>query len=204
MSSLLVLLEDCIKLEFGPGELAAVRAVAAERRDTSTTLQKTAALLSAVAEVRRKRESEVYRWFGKLLVEPMLREFPQLIKGYSSTRSLLLQCHQLATSAMTVFLPGTPCPELWADLLDQDSLRIGFDGPEEIAQLIEGVVQGFGVHYSELVEVSRATPPPQLAERRLIDVRVLPDRRHGPGAPPAAPVGERRSGVVSGITTFLR
>jgi hypothetical protein len=36
-----------------------------------------------------------------------------------------------------------------------------------------------------------------LTERRLIDVKVLPDRRTGLGAPPAS--GERRGGILAGL-----
>jgi hypothetical protein len=204
MLSLLVLLEDCVRIEFGPTELAAVRAVASERTTGPTTLDKARGFLSAIAEVRRKREPEVYRWFGKLLVEPLIKAVPQLVKGHSSTRTIALQLGNLARTAVAAMAPGLPCPDFWTDLLDADSLRVGFDGPEPVADILDGVLRGFAVHFSELIEIERGVAAPNLTQRRLLDLKVLPDRRSGAGSPPGPPTGERRSGVVSGVTTFLR
>jgi hypothetical protein len=204
MSTLLPLLNDALRAEFGAADLAAMHAIAdAQRTGATATATHANALLRAAMTVRKKSEAEVYRWAGAQLAMHVVKSTPSVAKGISSTRTVLLQLNRLAVEAVSALMPDALCPDFFEDLLGSDTTRIGFDGPESVALMLEGAVMALGAHYGERIDVSRGTPNVVLVERRLVDVKVLPDRRSGSGSPPP-PGAERRSGVLAGVTTFLR
>lgn len=204
MTTLLVLLEDCVLHEFGAPALDAVRSAASGKASGSGTVEKAVAFLEALGVVRKQPMADCYRWAGQVLAAPVLRLGLPTLKEHTSTRTLLLKLHEVIPQVMASIAPGVSAPDVWEDLLNDHTIRVAFDGPEEVAQILEGAAAGLGPHFREVVQVSRGTPPATLASRRLVDVSVRPERRSGSGSPPPPPVGERRKGMLSGFNTFLR
>ncbi len=82
-------------------------------------------------------------------------------------------------------------PAIDVELIDLDSVRMSFMGASDAASMMEGVVRGLGTHFGERAEPLRVAPPTYAPDRRLIDVKILPERRAN--GQPAAPAAERRS-----------
>ncbi len=179
MIPLLILLEELVHTDFGTADLSAVRERLRDRPPDEDVRDRAKALLDALAAVQRRRPDEVYVWAGTRLVMPLAKDFPGIVRGHTSARTLLLQLAQVAPTVVADVLPGVTCPEFWQDFLDGETIRIGFDGPVEAAWLLEGVARGLGTHFGERVDTSRADAPPALKERRLVDVKVVPERRSG-------------------------
>ena len=80
MRSILVLLEDIVREEFGANDLAKVRAVAAERFEDVANgtgpAGRVAAFVRAISEVRRRPLPEVYTFVGMRLTETVVKDFP--------------------------------------------------------------------------------------------------------------------------------
>lgn len=204
VTTLLVLLEDCVRNEFGAPLLDSLRADVSARPEGGSTLEKARDFLAALAQRRKHSIEDTYRWAGMVLAAPVLKLGLPTLKEFSSTRTLLLKMHVVLPQAMSVVVPGVTPPDVWEDLLNDHTTRVSFDGPEEMALVLEGAAVGLGAHFRELVTVTRGTPPATLTSRRLVDVSVRPERRSGSGSPPPPPVGERRKSMLSGFNTFLR
>ncbi|MEQ1692457.1 MAG: heme NO-binding domain-containing protein [Gemmatimonas sp.] len=178
MTSLLLLLEELVDADFGATDLHAVRKSLGARGDSSADPAVEAkAFLDALAIVQRRTPAQVYVWAGTRLAAPVAKLLPKLTKGHTSTRSMLLQMTQMANMLAAELLPESTCPDFWADYLDGETVRIGFDGPREVAWVLEGAVKGLGTHFSERVDVSLPDAPAGLLERRLVDVKVRQERR---------------------------
>lgn len=196
MRTLLERLEDIIRLEFGTADLAAMRARAGLPMDDATPFTQVAALIRAVAYIRRRSPEEMFTWAGAKLAAPLVTDHPNLLKPHVSVRTMLLQVSQLAPTVVQRLSPGSTCPDFWEDLLDGETTRISFDGPEEVASALEGVLRGLAAHYGEWVAVTRGTPPAVLPERRQVEAKVRPERRTENKTPPA---GADRRGPTGGF-----
>jgi hypothetical protein len=179
MISLLVILEELVHTDFGTMDLTSVRQRVAGQAPASTVAGQACAFLDALAVVQQRPREEVYVWAGQRIVGSLVSEFPAVFKGHTSTRTLLLQLGQAAPALVSEVLPESVCPDLWEDFLDSETIRIGFDGPEEAAWVLRGLATGMGAHYGERVEASPGVAPPALTDRRLVDVKVVPERRGG-------------------------
>lgn len=181
MRSILVLLEDIVRLEFGPGELASVRAVAATHVSDavygSGSAARVTAFVRALCEVRRRPLPEVYAFVGMRLAASVVKDFPMVTRDRQSTRLVLLQINQLAPAVLDALVPGVEVPAFDVELIDAETLRVSFTGTSDMASLLEGAVRGVGQHFGERVETTRAFSPAYAPDRRLIDVKVTPDRR---------------------------
>lgn len=198
MSTLVVRLEDCIKREYGPSELAAVRLRAAADVAGDSQVAQADALLRAVCYVRRRPPSEVYVWAGAQLAPSLLKDGPDVLTEHESLRTMLLQVNAMAPRVLDVLSPGTKPPEFWEDLMDGETTRIAFDGAEEIAWVLEGFARGVCTYFAEWVMVTRGMAPAILKERQIIEVKIRPERRTSIQTPPSG--GERRnSGGFGGI-----
>lgn len=195
MRSILVLLEDLVLAEFGPRDLAEVRELAAVRQRDAERRPgpggRVMAFVEAIAQVRRRPLAEAYQFVGLKLVPVVLREYPGLMKGQASLTPLLMQVSRVVPSVVQVLLPGTDAPAFDLELVDADTQRVSFEGFNEAANLVEGVLLGLGLHFGERVTVTRGTPPSFAPDRRLVDVKVQPgERRSVPSA--GAPDGKER------------
>jgi hypothetical protein len=182
MASLLALLEDLVFAEFGAGELLAVRQRVVPLGDDAPPSAVAKRFLEALALEQRRKPQQVYVWAGTKLVAPILKVMPAATGGHTSTRTMLLQLSQLLPRVVAEFLPGSACPEFWGDLQSGDVIRVGFDGAEELAWVVEGAVHGLAAHFGEEVDVTHAYAPRALKDRRLLDVWVIPKSR-----PPVRP-----------------
>ncbi len=194
MRSILVLLEDLVREEFGPRDLEAVRMLAAKKLGEPGVepgpVGRVESFVQAVAEVRRRPLAEVYTFLAMRLVAPVLKQFPALTRDLPSTRSVLLQINQIAPPIVDALAPGVAMPAIDVELIDVDSVRMSFMGASDAASMIEGVVRGLGTHFGERAEPLRVAPPTYAPDRRLIDVKILPERRAV--EQPSPPVVERR------------
>ncbi len=194
MRSILVLLEDIVQSEFGPGALASVRAVAATRVTDAVygagSAARVTAFIGAVCEVRRRPLPEVYAFIGTRLATSVVKDFPMVTRDRQSTRLVLLQINQLAPAVLDALVPGVEVPAFDVELIDAETLRLSFTGSSEMASLLEGAVRGLGQHFGERVEPSRAFSPAYAPDRRLIDVKITPDRRTENAPSPTG--GDRR------------
>jgi len=181
MRSILVLLEDIVRLEFGANDLAKVRAVAAERfgdiANGTGSAGRVAAFVRAVSEVRRRPPAEVYTFVGMRLAETVVKDFPTITHDRPSTRQVLLQINQLAPAVLDALVPGVDVPAFDVELMDAEALRVSFMGTSDAASLLEGVVRGLGQHFGERVECTRSPAPSYAPDRRLIDVKFGTNRR---------------------------
>lgn len=181
MRSILVLLEDLVRLEFGAGDLAKVREIAAERfgdRANGTGVEgRVAAFVRAISEVRRRPLPEVYTFVGMRLTETVVKDFPMATRDRHSTRQVLQQLDQIAPAVLDALVPGVDAPAFDVELVDAEALRVSFSGPTDAASLLEGVVRGLGQHFGERVECRRSPAPAYAPDRLLIDVKFAPERR---------------------------
>jgi hypothetical protein len=194
MRSILVLLEDMVQREFGSSELASVRAISAERLEDAGrqggAAGRVTAFVDALVQMRHRPSLEVYTFVGLKLVPPVLAEFKTAIRGHESTRSVLLQITRVAPQLLDVLVPGTELPDFDVELVDLETMRVTFHGTSEAAALFEGAVMGLGNHFHERVEARRVSPPSFAPDRRMIDVKIFPERRAAPPTP--APTGQER------------
>jgi hypothetical protein len=179
MIPLLVILEELVHTDFGTMDLNSVRQRLAAQSPAPTVAGQACAFLDALAVVQHRPREEVYVWAGQRVVGPLVAEFPAIFKGHTSTRTLLLQLGQVAPALVADVLPESVCPDFWEDFLDSETIRIGFDGPEEAAWALQGIAAGLGTHFGERVDASRGVAPAALTDRRLVDVKVVPERRGG-------------------------
>lgn len=206
MTSLVELLEGCIRLEYGPSEMASVRtrlsqstrspdATASNAPATQASMVN--AMLRALYEVRRRPPSEIYIWAGTKLAPAVLKDDPGILKDQSSLRTMLLQLHLVSPPVLAKLSPGTECPDMWEDLIDSETTRINFDGPAEAAWVLEGLIKGICQHFGEWVAVTEGMAPSVLKERRILEVKVRPERREITKTPPAGR-DRRQSGPFGG------
>lgn len=188
MRSIQLLLDEVIQVEFGANDLTRIRAVAADKLTASGRGpglgSRAMAFIEATASVRRRPESEMYAFVGTRLAPLAFKEVPNLLRSYQSTRSILLQVTRVAPAVLDAFVPGLPYPEFDVELIDGDTMRVAFDGPEPLADLFEGVALGIAQHFNERIVVSRANPPAYAPDRRMVDIRVIPERRNREGGAP--------------------
>lgn len=188
MRSIQLLLEEVIQAEFGASDLNRMRAVAADKVASSgrgpELGPRAMALIEAAASVRRRPANEMYAFIGTRLAPVAFKEVANLLRSYQSTRSIILQVTRLAPVILDALVPGLPYPEFDVELIDGDTMRVGFDGPEPLADLFEGVALGIAQHFNERIIVSRANPPAYAPDRRMVDIRVIPERRNRDGAAP--------------------
>jgi hypothetical protein len=188
MRSILVLLEDIVRLEFGANDLAKVRAVAAERFDDIANgtgpAGRVAAFVRAISEVRRRPLPEVYTFVGMRLTETVVKDFPMTTRDRHSSRQVLQELNQIAPAVLDALVPGVDAPAFDVELVDAEALRLSFLGSSDAASLLEGVVRGLGQHFGERVESKRSPAPSYAPERRLIDVKFGTDRRTEDAPPP--------------------
>lgn len=181
MRSILVLLEDLVRLEFGPGDLARVRAGAVQRFDDVANgtgpAGRVSAFVRALCDVRRRPLPEVYTFVGMRLATALAKDFPAITRDRRSTRIVLLEINHLAPTLLDALVPGVEAPDFDVELSGADTLRVSFVGTADVASLLEGVFRGIGQHFGERVVPSRIAPPAYAPDRRLIDVKITPDSR---------------------------
>ena len=194
MRSVLVLLEDLVRAEFGAADLASVRAIATSRLGAvgigSGPAGRVSAFVSAISDVRRRPLPEVYTFVGMRLVAAVLRDEPTITRDRPSTRQVLLQLDHVAPWILDMLVPGAHVPSFDVELLDVESLRVSCTGVEPVAWLLDGVLRGLGQHFGERVEVRHVPPPSHAPERRVCDVTITPERRLKAAMLP--PGGDRR------------
>lgn len=171
------LLEEFIEDDFGVTDLKAVRSQLNGQVDESLPTIGAKAMLDALATAQRRTPEQVYVWAGTRLAAPVTKLLPQVFRGHTSARTLVLQLSAISSAVVSELLPDATCPDFWTDFLDGETIRIGFDGPAEVAWLLEGIVNGLGAHFGERVNVGRPATPAALTERRLLDVKLTPERR---------------------------
>ena len=172
-----LLLEEFIETDFGAAELKAMRAHLSEGITDEFPAVAAKAILDALAAAQRRTPEQAYTWAGTRLGASITKLLPQAFRGHTSARSIILQMSAISAAVGRQLLPETALPEFWEDFLDGETIRIGFDGPAEVAWVLDGVVRGLGAHFGERVEVGRPSGPAALTERRLLDVKVIPERR---------------------------
>ena len=171
MTSLIAVLEDLVIAEFGHRDLNELRRHLAPSDEEMSTVLRARQLLEILARVQRKKPQQVYTWAGTRLVARMLDGTPTVTSGHTSVGTVLLQLNQLVPRILGEQLPDSACPEFWGDLMGADAVRVGFDGDEEVAWVLEGAVQALAMHFGEEVEITRPMARPTLPDRRLMDVR---------------------------------
>jgi hypothetical protein len=193
MRSILVLLEDLVQAEFGPRELAAVRASSSEHLHDVGRLPgapgRVMAFVEAIADVRRRPVHEVYQFVAMKLVPLVLKEYSALLKGHTSSRTVLMQITRLAPVVLDTLIPGIPYAEFDVELIDLDTMRVRFEGPAEMLAAFEGIALGLAQHYGERVEATRVPPPAFAPDRRMLDLKVGAERRDLK-TPPRVPGGQ--------------
>jgi hypothetical protein len=172
-----LLLEELIEADFGVADLKAMRSQLPVATDDAFPAAGAKSMLDALASAQRRTAEQVYVWAGTRVAAPVTKLLPSVFRAHTSTRTVILQLSSLAAAVVTELLPDATCPDFWEDFLDGETVRIGFDGPTEVAWLMEGLVRGLGTHFGERVEVGRPATPPALKDRRLLDVKVSPERR---------------------------
>lgn len=195
MTLLLAALEDLVIAEFGHRDLNELRRHLASPDDEMSTAQRARQFLESLALVQKKPPQLVFIWAGSGLIARLLQTTPTATSGHTSVRTVLLQLNLLIARFVAEQLPDAACPEFWGDLMGGDVVRVGFDGDEEVAWVLEGAVRSLAKHFGEEVEITRATARQTLKDRRLVDVRRLAKAR--PSRPNLTPVGLSSGGLRS-------
>ena len=203
MPSILELLEENVRQEFGANTLATVRAVGAERQSGNGALPRAFAFIAALAEVRRRPLTDTCAHLARQLVKPAFGEITFIPRRYTSTRAILLQINAVGTDLFALLYPGHSAPYVDVELQGADSMRLTVSGASEMAAFLEGLILGISDYFEERVTVRRLPAPVGGAARHLMDVVFEGERRAGTGTPPL-PGAERRAGVLGGVNTFLK
>lgn len=172
MSMIHSLLEDYVKHDGGPAQLAAVRAIMSEQRPAKDAVAKTEAFIEALAQTRNAKVGDVYRTVGTGLVAPLLRAFPILIRANKTTLSVLMHINQLAPATLDAVLPETVAPNFDVELSGPDSLRLRFVAGDHAAAAIEGVILGIATHFGERAECTWHASSSSLPDRRVLEVTI--------------------------------
>ena len=203
MSIIHGLLEDIVKTEDGPAQLAAVRAIASEYSPGHDGVAKVAAFATALGQVRSKSVVESYRSLGAALIPRILRAFPVLILANKSTMSLLMHINQVGPAILDAVLPEASPPEFDVELLGSDHLRLRFTASEHVSALVEGAVGGSAAHFSEKAECTWVASESILPDKRVLDIVLVPGSRPTL-LTPAAIVIPRKFGTNKGGPGFAR
>ena len=177
MSIIHNLLEDLVKTEDGPAQLARVRAIASKANPGNDPVAKIAAVARAVAGIRDKTLTDVYRSLGAGVVAPIFKAFPILIRANKSTMSILMHINQVAPATLEAIVPGVAAPDFDVELLGTGTVRLRFVGSEAVAAMVEGVVEGIARHFGESVKCGWGTSPSTLPDRRVLEVGVSASQR---------------------------
>lgn len=176
-SPLLTLLADLVHDDFGPVELSFVREHLALGTVSESVVGEVGRFLKALAVVQKRPAKDCYVWAGRRLAAPVAKSRPAWLRDHTSVRTILLQFGRVAPAVVESIVGEGTCPDFWEDFLDGETVQIGFDGPEEVAWVIEGAVAGLSEFFGERAELSRGVPAASLLERRLVNVKVIAERR---------------------------
>ncbi len=176
MSIIHNLLEDVVKSQDGPAQLAKVRAIASEQPGIDTAA-KVVAFVTALAESRRKPANETFRTVTADVVPLVLRAFPILIRANKSTMSLLMHLNQVAPATLDAVAPGVVAPDFDVELLGTESIRLRFSGDDAMAAVVEGVALGAARHFGEEAQCVWGTSASSLPDRRVLEVQIAAPRR---------------------------
>ena len=190
------LLEDFVKTDGGPAQLATVRSIMSEQRPGKDSLSKVEAFATALAQTRGAKLHDVYRILGAGLVTPLVRAFPILIRANKSTLSVLMHINQIAPATLDAVMPEVAAPDFDVELSGLDSLRLRFVCGDNAAAIVEGVVAGTASHFGERAEFSWQTSHSSLPDRRVLEVTIKPPKLSGPT--PVDGIKERRSSPRNG------
>lgn len=190
-----------VEAEFGALERVRVQQAFGPQRVGVSTLVDACRFLECVAAVQGGAREAVYQWAGSALTQATFHAHPQWAASYTATVPTLLQVGQLAPVVLRGWLPGAVCPEFAQQYIDGYSVQLVFDGPDALAWLVEGVVQGLGRRFGESVATTRevlrgeavdgvasAEGGTLRAGRWQLTARVRPDRRRA-SRTPRLPVG---------------
>jgi hypothetical protein len=176
-SPLLTMLADLVHDDYGAAELSLVRKQLALGTGRESVVGEVGRFLDALAVVQKRPTRDCYVWAGRRLAAPVSKSRPAWLRDHTSVRTILLQFGRVAPAVVANLVGEGACPEFWEDFLDGETVQIGFDGPEEVAWVIEGAVGGLSEFFGERAELSRGVPAASLLERRLVNVKVIPERR---------------------------
>ena len=196
MSMIQSLLEDFVKNDGGPAQLAAVRSIMSEQRPAKDAVAKFEAFAAALAQVRGARLNDVYRILGTGVVAPLIRALPILIRANKSTLSVLMHINQVAPATMDAVMPEVAAPDFDVELSGLDSLRLRFVSSDEAAAVIEGVIQGVANHFNERADCSWQASPSGVPERRVLEVTIKPPKVSRPT--PVDGIGDKRGTTRNG------
>ena len=191
MSMIQSLLEDYVKTDAGPAQLAAVRAIMSEQRPPKDAAGKFEAFAEALAQTRKAKPRDVYRTLGTGLVAPLIRAFPVLIRANKTTLSVLMHINQIAPAALDAVMPETTAPDFDVELSGLDSLRLRFACSDNAAAVLEGVIVGVATHFGERAECSWQASTSPLPDRRLLEITIKPPKLGHPT--PANGIPDRKS-----------
>jgi hypothetical protein len=184
------LLEDFVKTDAGPAQLAAVRAIMSEQRPAKDAGGKFEAFAEALAQTRNAKPRDVYRMLGTALVAPLIRAFPVLIRANKTTLAVLMHINQIAPATLDAVMPETTAPDFDVELSGTDSLRLRFAASENAAAVLEGVIGGVATHFGERAECVWQDSPSALPGRRILEITVKPLRVAHPT--PATGIADRK------------
>ena len=170
------LLEDVVRNDGGPAQLAAVRAIMSEQHGGKDPFTKVQAFASALGQSRKMTTKDVYRFLCAGIASPVIRAFPALMRSSRTASSLLSHINKFAPAVLDALLPGVTCPEFDVELLGQANVRLRFVSSEEAAAAIEGAIVGIAAHFNEAAECSWSASASTLPDRRVLDVLIKAPR----------------------------
>lgn len=171
-------MEQIVGVEFGPDDLAVVRALANERLGIAPSdLERVSVFLHTVADVRGVAPSKVFAIFGHRLVAPVLAALPAIAKDQSTAMSVILHVNRFLPKALSALIPNVSTPVLDVELRESDTLRLRFSGSSEMASLVEGIGIGLSEHFGEGITVTHWDPPKGTPDVRQLDMQISTERR---------------------------
>ena len=196
MSMIQSLLEDFVKNDGGPAQLAAVRSIMSEHRPAKDAVGKFESFAEALAQVRKAKLNDVYRTLGTGVVAPLIRALPILIRANKSTLSVLMHINQVAPATLDAVMPEVAPPDFDVELSGLDSLRLRFVAGDAVAAVVEGVIHGVANHFDERADCAWQTNLSQPPERRVLEVTIKPRKVSRPT--PADGIVDRRGTTRNG------
>jgi hypothetical protein len=110
-------------------------------------------LVAAGADLLGVTPVELTLHLGNRALGGLARRYPQYFEPHANTREFLLTLNDVIHPEVRKLHPDSSPPDFWFDDSD-DGLLVHYRSERHLCRLAEGMMQGAGTHYGEVVSIS--------------------------------------------------